>query len=243
MIVDEQRILRGGAAVGIVASFLFLAGCHGSDEAEKDSTVPAPSATALMQKQVNDLRAENASLKQQIEKLQQENRSATAHSAELETQLADMKDRQSAPPPKPATDINQSIADNNPPPKAPGIGEANAIYEEGLSLYRRKNYRDAIGKFEAVTADAGPGGMADRGTYWLGECHYALKNYKSAIEAFKKVLEFDQSTKKDDAQMMLANSYLADGSKSKAEAEYKKLISNFPASPYVAKAKAKLKHM
>jgi len=231
--IVEQKVLRSILFFGIISAFLMFAGCHGSDEAEKDNTTAAPSATALMQKQVNDLKAENASLKQQVEKLQQDNRTATAHSAELETQLAEMKEQKPAP---------QPVVEQKAPPPIPST-DAGSLYNEALSLYRQRSYRDAEGKFEAVSADGGPGGLADKGTYWTGECLYAMKNYKSALESFRKVLDFSGSTKKDDAQMMIGNCYMAMGSKAKAKAEFKKLIADFPASPYVARAKAKLKNL
>src|SRR5437868_3984351 len=73
-------------------SIIMLSGCSSSDEAERDRTVTPP-ATALMTKEINDLKAENGSLKDQVSRLQQENRTLTARVAEMETQLAEPKEK------------------------------------------------------------------------------------------------------------------------------------------------------
>jgi TolA-binding protein len=229
-----QTILRSIVIAGLSIVLFFMIGCSGSQEAEKENVVPELSAPTIMQKQVSDLRTENASLKQQLERLQQDNRTITAHAAELETQLADMKERP-APTPLPPV-VEEKVAPVTTPPPV----NASSAYEEGLSMYRQKNYRGALEKFEAISSDV-DGGFADRGLYWSGECRYALKDYSGALESFKKVPGFRNSTKSDDAQMMMGNCYLALGNKSQAKAEFNKLITQYPASPFVKRAKAKMK--
>ena len=214
---------------------LFITGCGGSDEAERENKNATPNATTVMTQQINDLKNENASLKQQVEKLQQDNRTLTARAAELETQLAEGKEKASAVP----------THTEAPPPaetaKPAPTGNSQETYDEGMSLYHQRNFSKALTNFQSV-ADGGSQ-LSDRGQYWAGECQYALKDYQSAIESFQKVLGFSRSTKKDDAQMMIANSYFALGQKDKARDAYQTLISKFPASPFVKRAKARLNQL
>lgn len=55
------------------------------------------------------------------------------------------------------------------------------IYNEGVSLYRKKQYRNAIGKFKLAVSKYPNQYHAH---YNLGLCELALKNYKSAKAAF-----------------------------------------------------------
>jgi TolA-binding protein len=220
--------------------------CHGSDEAGKTDNVPPPptiqgspkSLTAVLLK---DCKEENDSLTRTVEKLQQDFRGATARVAELETQVADLRDRAG----KVAAEEEKPTAVITPPTKSvPKVNSSSAptsgsAYEDGLALYRKRNFKEGLAKFLEASGD-GTGEFGDRGTYWAGECHYAMKDYTAAIESFGRVLGYHTSPKKDAAQMMLGNCYLALGEKSKAKEEFQKLITNFPASEYVKRAKGKL---
>jgi TolA-binding protein len=179
----------------------------------------------MLQRQLADVKKVNESLKQQIDKLQQDNRIATARAAECETQLAELREKPAAPP-------------VNPSP-APKITDANAAYQQALVLFRQKRYDEAASTFQSIL-DAGNSGIEDRCHYWLGECSYGMKKYQEAVGHLEKVFGYQRSTKKDDAQMMIGNCYSANGNKVKAKEEYQKLIDKYPASPYVKQAKAKM---
>jgi TolA-binding protein len=216
-----------------MACSLLVWGCSSSQSDKRP--VVQPSATDALRKEMFRLRQENDSLKLQIDKLQQENRLATAHSAQLETDNADLREKLKAIPPPPPPTPTAAIT----VPQTPRIADPNLAYQEGLKLFRARNYGEAQSTFQSVL-DSNPGSLEDHCYYWIGECEFAQKNYQSGIEHFQKVFSFNRSSKKDDAQMMIANSYLAMGSKAKAREEYKKLIEKYPASPYVKSAKAKL---
>jgi len=221
--------MKHGLLFFFVVAGLTLGGCHASDETSKDQAEttppPQPSATEAMQKDLVTLRSANDSLLQKMTKLEQDNRSAAAHNAELETQIGQLKEQLAAVPP--------------PPPK-PAMANVTEGYAHALRLFHAKNYEESAALFQEVLDAGAPATLQDHCDYWLGECAYAQKHYTEAIEHFKKVFEFKISKKKDDAQMMIANSYLAMGEKAKAKEEYERLIKKFPASPYVKRAKAKL---
>ena len=203
---------------------VLLWGCGGSKESQQPP--PGQSATELLQKQLSELKRENESLKQQVDKLQQDNRIATARAAECETQLAEMREKATAPPP-PVT------------PPAVRVTDAGAAYQQAMGLFKQKKYPDAAAGFQSII-DAGGSGMDDRCRYWIGESNYGMKNYQEAVGQFEKVFGFPKSTKKDDAQMMIGNSYFAMGDKAKAKEAYQKLVDTYPASPYAKSAKAKI---
>jgi TolA-binding protein len=205
----------------------FLVGCSSSKETQE--TLPwqiQRSATEIMRDEMINLRASNDSLKRQITKLEQDNRATTAHAAELETQLMDMKTKLASTPP--------------PPPPKPRVSNTRESYDHALQLFRSRDYDGAAAMFQSVLDAGAPEDLEDNCVYWIGECAYGEKQYRTAIEQFQKVFGFTNSEKKDDAQIMIANSYYAMGNKVKARAEYEALLDKFPASPYSKSAKAKL---
>jgi TolA-binding protein len=214
--------------VTIVASGLFIPGCGTSTTTEKEAPLPPPqpSATELMQKQMNELKVENESLKKQVTECEESKRAITAHAAELETQLSELKEKQLPPTPEKIV-----------------ITDFYETYNEALNLFRSRNYKKSAEIFLALIEQGIPTIRQDNCYYWLGECAYGEKKYEDAINYFQKVFTYKISEKKDESQLMIANSYLAMGNKQKAVEEYEKLLKKFPASPFVKRVKEKLEHL
>lgn len=208
---------------------LVFAGCSASDEPTHEKTQPPappqPSATEMMTKEMTTLKTQNDSLQQEITKVEQNNRLTTARAAELETQVAELKEKLTAPPPKVTK---------------PAIGNTLNYYEQALQIFRARKYQEAATMLQGILDAGTPPGLEDNCHYWLGECSYAVKNYNDALEHFQHVFTYNVSEKKDDAQIMIANCYLGLGNKAKAKAEYQKLIDKYPASPYAKRAKERL---
>ena len=205
---------------------LLAAGCHGSEEATQESPTPAqPTASEAIQQEVRTLTAQNDSLRHQIGTLEEQNRTATAHAADLETQISELKEK---------------LAARTAPPPKPSIENPLESYHQALTLFHSRNYQDAEALFQGCL-DAGiDQRLQDNCTYWIGECEFGLHRYQEAIGQMQKVFDFKISEKKDDAQIMIANCYFAQGDKPQARAEYEKLIKKFPASPFVKLAKERL---
>ncbi len=210
-------------SIGITGLAIMIAGCGSAPETTTETyeATPPVSLTARLEYQVDSLMSENMRLHQQIEALSTENRNLTAHSAELETRITEAP---AAPKPEPAA--------------APA--SADGGYETALSAFRQRSFTDAILGFQAVLGNNARADLADNCHYWIGESYYGMRKYKDALGEFKKVLEYQGSDKRDDAQLMLANSYAAMGNKAGAREAYNTLISTYPASPLVEKAKEKL---
>jgi TolA-binding protein len=69
---------------------------------------------------------------------------------------------------------------------------------------------------------------------------YGMGKYPEAIDQFQRVLDYAHSEKKDDAQMMLGNCYIALRDVASARAALSALVSKYPTSPYVKRAQEKL---
>lgn len=109
-------------------------------------------------------------------------------------------------------------------------------YQEALRTYDKRAYPEALKLFSDLLEKFPQGDYADRANYWIGECYYASAEYAKAVVAFTKVVDVQNSSKSDDAQLKLGLSYLRLGKSDLAGAEFKRLISRFPASEYVPRA-------
>jgi len=200
-------------SVAIGMGTLLTLGCGGSGEVQKDrNTIDS------LRVSIDALSAENSNYKSQVSRLEQENKNLVAQRPYLETKLAEAK----SPP---------------PPTK---ISNPQAEYDHGLSLARGKNYQEAMSVFMGLLNGGAPENLESNCHYWIGECYYGMKQYKDALTHFETVLGYSRSTKKDDAQFMMANCYNRMRDKERAKQEYQKLIDQYPASEYVQRAKDEL---
>ncbi len=118
------------------------------------------------------------------------------------------------------------------------------MYEEGILLFNKKKYREAMEKFRALLEmEVKDSALVDNSYYWLGEVSFALGDYTLAVENFKKVLEFKDSNKNADAMLMLGQTYEKLEWKELAKDVYQKYINRYPESKNSALAKNRLKNL
>ena len=181
--------------------------------------------------------------------MQQEQPPAKPQNTELEKQVTDLK----AQLKKQSEQIYQLEAQKQAAPKISssytpgsgdvGYGEYEGRYDEALSLFHSHNYQDAIESFESLLAAQNNHSLADNSQYWIGECHYALGQYKKAIIDFEKVFTFPKSNKLDAAQFKLGLCQLRLGDKSKAREEFQRLVDQYPNSEYLRQARKHIQEL
>ncbi len=116
-------------------------------------------------------------------------------------------------------------------------GSFKEEYNIALSEYNSRNYKSAINRFQTLLSRDYNNSLSDNCQYWIGESYYGLANYNQAIVEFTKVFSFNKSNKFDDAQLKLGLCYYRLGDKQKAREEFERLVSDYPNSEYVGKAK------
>lgn len=110
-------------------------------------------------------------------------------------------------------------------------------YIDALSSYQNGDFMGAIDAFEMLIRNDASNDYADNAQYWIGESYYALDEYSKAIEAFRKVMQFQESNKADAAQFKIGYSYLNSGDKARGYNELERLLDMFPESSYREKVK------
>ncbi len=253
------NILQGSTAVVrhlcitiLVVVFFVMMGCGGSEEMTKEEKEKSPDDQALTSfvgekkpeaapavpaasaKELEDLRAENTSLKQRIVKLEQDNASLSARLADTEAKLKEERERAEKAVAA-ARAVAQSEVSAGETPKASATG-----YDEALSAFRERKYDDAVKMFQALLDSGISEDLADNCHYWIGESYYGKKDYKEAMKHFETVLEYTVSEKKADAQFMIARCYEQLGDKTGAKEAYEKVVKDYPTSDKVKIAKQRL---
>jgi TolA-binding protein len=113
-------------------------------------------------------------------------------------------------------------------------------YDEALKLYFSKQYDKAILEFESLIALSKTHDLADNSQYWIGESYYSQGEFLKAIDAFGKVIQYDDSNKKDHSQYKIGASYLKLDQKTEALQAFKKLVESYPDSDMVPKVREML---
>ncbi|HUI08701.1 MAG TPA: tetratricopeptide repeat protein [Bacteroidota bacterium] len=204
-------------------------GCGSSEEETEnwESSQPTTTTTeAAPSTAADSMKSESRRMKEQLDALAAENRTLTARNAELETKLNEATAKAAATPAPAMT-------------AAAPVGDVSGAYNAALGEFKKKNFQEAVNQFEAII-NAGGDKLVDNCHYWEGESYYGMKKYDDAIKQFETVLGYSGSGKRPYAQLMIGNSYMAMGDKSSAKDAYSKLVSTYPASSLVEKAKEKL---
>ncbi len=229
------RGMNGLVPILVMLFALTVAGCGSSEESMEEWTdQPAVTPISMLEYRIDSLKNENNRTRDQLEAVAAENRQLTARNAELETKLNDALAAPAAATAKVATPA--------PAPTSTSSSSGSG-YDAALSKFNARDFQGAIADMEALlNSDVEPK-LADNCQYWIGESYYGMKDYNTALKQFKLVLGLPRSEKKADATLMAGNCEALLGNSAAAKEAYEKVISDFPTSPLVDKAKDKLARM
>ncbi|MEK7342047.1 MAG: tol-pal system protein YbgF, partial [Candidatus Binatota bacterium] len=109
-------------------------------------------------------------------------------------------------------------------------------------LLERKDYRVAIARFKEFIKKHPQSEYADNAQYWIGESHYALREFDQAILEFDAVRrKYPKGDKVPAALLKQGFAFAELGDKVDARLILRELTDKYPQSPEAAKAKQKLK--
>ncbi len=105
-------------------------------------------------------------------------------------------------------------------------------YRNARAQFESFKYTAAIESFKNLLQSNPNHSLADNCQYWIGECYFGMKQYQQAILEFQKVFMYKRIDKHDDAQLMIALSYMKSGQNEKAKSEFEKFLNSYPDSEY-----------
>lgn len=208
-------------------------------------------------------RVELGKLRGQLEELQEENRVLRQQQKDfyldLDSRLRALET--GTPGVSPRSPDNQSrdvvppagLVNQNNPVVAPGLFPERGVtrlqppdavqrnrYDAAYSLFKNGSYVAAITEFEAFIKQYPQSELAPAAAYWIGNAHYAQRDFDEAIAAQQWLIEtYPASPKIPDALLNLASSQSEKGQRAAAKKTLQDLISRYPDSAAALKAKAR----
>lgn len=120
------------------------------------------------------------------------------------------------------------------------VSERDA-YNASYDLFKQGDYSRAIAQFENFLARYPASNLAPGAVYWIGNAHYALRDFRSAINTQQKIIEnYPNSAKAPDAMLNMASSQLEMAEVSAAKKTLQNLLAKYPNSDAAEKAKHRL---
>jgi tol-pal system protein YbgF len=125
--------------------------------------------------------------------------------------------------------------------------ESDAIrrdYEAAWRTLDKKDYKGAIGRFKEFIKKYPKSALAGNAQYWIGESHYALKEFDQAIIEFDAVRRKYPQGEKVPAALLKQGFAFADlGEKVNARLILQEVVEKYPQSPEAVRAKQRLKSL
>lgn len=232
------------AAARAALSIFIISGCTatvgGSSSLQRDvDQLKAEVATLRDQSRLGDLRggadSESIRLRAEVQR-QLEQISARLDRLENRAGLA-----------SPATVSTPAVAAPYVPP-APETAEPGAAiggpYEEGKALFDRKDYGEAMDRFQKYLSGEPKGANAAAAQFYIGESLYALKRHEDAILEYQKVVQrFPKSNQVPTSLLKQGLSFQALGEADSAKLLYQKIVNSYPRSYAAGVARERLKSL
>ena len=140
-------------------------------------------------------------------------------------------------------------ADVPPKPAAPAqvatvTPVAERDYLNAWQRLREKDYRGAIQQFKKFVEDHPNNSLTDNAQYWIGESHYALKEFDQAILEFDEVRKkYADGNKAPDAWLKIGLAFAELGNRVDARLILQEVINRYPQSDAAKKARDKIQDL
>lgn len=203
-----------------------------ADQAEARAEQQARVLIDLTQ-QIEALKGEIAKLRGQIEVLANDTENAQKRQKDFYTDL-DARLRKIEPPPPPTPGQ----------PAKPPTPEEQKAYETGLNLVKTSNFKGAIEAFGGFLRSYPNSQLAPSAQYWIGNSHFALRDYKAAITAQQRVVElWPEDAKAPDALLNISSAHTELKDIKGARATIEDLIKRYPQSDAAKTGADRLKRL
>jgi len=114
-------------------------------------------------------------------------------------------------------------------------------YEAALNQFKLGNYQLAITSFQSFMTNFASSELVPSAQYWIGNAHYAMRDYKGAIAAQQKVVKlWPENSRAPDALLNIASSQSELGQANAARETLRALVKKYPSSPAAEQAKQRL---
>ena len=202
-------------------------------------------------RQIDQLTAEVAGLRGQIEVLSNENQQLQKRQRDFYLDLDSRMKRLeggaaagAAAAGNPAAPADARPSESQPVPRVSSRDDQARemrAYDAASNLFRRNDFAAAIEAFRAFLKEFPASTLAANAEYWIGISYANLRDYRSAIAAQEALLaKHPQSPKAPDALLAIAAIQAEQGDNGSARNTLEDIIARYPASEAAGKARTRL---
>jgi len=146
--------------------------------------------------------------------------------------------------------LRDSLAQAQQKPPSDGLADLAMAESEGVRrdfesawrLFENKDYKAAIVRFKEFLKKNPKTKLAPSAQYWIGESHFALREFDRAIIEYDEVRRrYPQADKVPAALLRQGSAFAELGEKLNARLVLQELIEKYPQSPEAARAKQRIK--
>ena len=141
--------------------------------------------------------------------------------------------------------VQQSLPANDGYTEAALAAESDIVrrdYEAAWRTFEKKDYRVAIGRFREFLKKHQKSRLAPSAQFWIGESHFALREFDKAIVEFDEVRrKYPQADKVPAALLRQGSAFAELGEKLNARLVLQELLEKYPNSAEAPRAKQRLK--
>jgi tol-pal system protein YbgF len=136
-----------------------------------------------------------------------------------------------------------------PPPVPTGISkgesvEAMKLYTASVDLLKHGQHAEAISGLQKFIRTFPSHDYADNAQYWLGECYYDQKDFKTALREFRRVVQhYPGGNKTPDALLKVGFCYWQLSDTGKARDVLEQVVKSYPGTEIAKKAQDKLQEL
>jgi tol-pal system protein YbgF len=190
-----------------------------------------------LQTQIEQLRQDMATLRGQIEVLNNNIDGVAKRQRDMYTDLDTRLHRLE----QPATAGADSSTETVPGVSPPAADAENQAYEAAQEQRRIGNYQGAIAALQAYIKQYPQDSRVPRAQYWIGDSYYNLRDFKSAIANQQALIKtYPDSSSVPDAMLNIASAQIEFGDIKAAKKSLHNLIAKYPTSDAADKAKRRL---
>ena len=199
-------------------------------------------------RQIEDLNAEIARLRGQLEVLGNENQQIQKRQRDFYLDLDSRLKRVEGGPGASAAAAPADSGANAPvaapasrvPTKDDQAREVKA-YDAASNLFRRNDFASAIDAFRAFVKDYPSSPLAANAGYWIGISYANMRDYRNALAAPEELIaKYPQSPKAPDALLAIAAIHAEQGDTGSARNTLEDIIARFPGTEAAGKARTRL---
>jgi len=203
-------------------------------------TIPALALSAIGCASATDV----SRLEDEVRRLQIELDDMRKRDAEAQVRLQELRDKgvlpSSSAPAAPATDP-PSPAAAAPLEKPPAGSSPHQMYNAAFTQYNLGRHPEAVQLFRSFLSAYPKHDLADNAQYWIGECHFARREYEQAVGEFQRVVDdYPGGNKVPDAFVKKGLSLLALNRRDEAVESLRTVLEAFPKSDAAAYARQRL---